>query len=58
MEENDGVSGDGENGIGEIEISIRERVKVEADPMASRLRNEESVGGIGRENSGGEKKRQ
>lgn len=55
MEEDEGIGGDGENGIGEIVIRVRKRVKVEADPMAAGLRNEESVGGIVGENSSGAK---
>lgn len=58
VKEDETVRRDSENGIGEIVIRVRKRVKVEANPMAAGLRNEESVSGIAEENPGGAEERQ
>lgn len=58
MEEDETVCCDSENGIGKIIIRVRKRVKIEANPMAAGLRNEESVSGIAGEDSGGAEERQ
>lgn len=53
MQENGGVGGDGEDGVGEVVERVRERVEMEADPVAAGAGDVEGVSCFSGEDAGG-----